>query len=122
MRAGAGRRIHGGGHRPRLPRSIARVNREAAEALTGAEEGGPVPLGCILAVPRRSLHRTQWPQGSVRRGTMLVAEDVVGGAFALNGGRLSAERQTIAQVWAIAQGWAGVVALAVRRPSEALRF
>eukprot|EP00668_Euglena_longa_P016717 GGOE01021007.1.p1 GENE.GGOE01021007.1~~GGOE01021007.1.p1 ORF type:complete len:182 (-),score=36.28 GGOE01021007.1:165-710(-) len=68
--------ILGGGHRPRLPRTIAQFNQECAAALTGAEAEAGVPLGCIL-----------------------IADDIIGGFFALNGGRLSEERGTIAKVF-----------------------
>eukprot|EP00667_Euglena_gracilis_P018442 EG_transcript_19595 len=69
-------RILGGGHRPRLARSVVQHNARCAAALTGAPPEADAPLGCIV-----------------------VADDVVGGVFALNGGRLSEERGTIAKVF-----------------------
>ena len=72
-------RILGGGHRARLPRSVAAFNRQCAGVLTGQPPDAGVPLGCIL-----------------------VADDVVGGFFALNGGRLSEDRGTIARVFYLA--------------------
>ncbi len=57
-------RILGGGHGQRLPMSIAHLNRQCAEMLTGAEEG--VPLGCIL-IAFTPGH--PFPAGTRRRST-----------------------------------------------------
>eukprot|EP00668_Euglena_longa_P016716 GGOE01021006.1.p1 GENE.GGOE01021006.1~~GGOE01021006.1.p1 ORF type:complete len:237 (-),score=48.52 GGOE01021006.1:165-875(-) len=91
--------------------------RDCEEALQWLELTAKTPLGAVAlhtggilvhhgwlhSLPVSPIHQLQcmWAEAEagVPLGCILIADDIIGGFFALNGGRLSEERGTIAKVF-----------------------